>query len=213
MLPLAQVGHAHRVTSLVGRQRLVECYGHHLQVLWDTGSQVSIIDERWKEEHLQNARVRELTEIVDSPDDLRLSAANGTEMPYLGWVESTFRLASEINQTKELIIPVMVMKGGHLSHPIIGFTVIEHILANTEKTRQYNAVKKAFPSLKRNKLKAFIQDVTTEQTDEYSVLGTKKEMVSVAKHSGVQIACCVTTQPFKENVTMLIQPDLNPQWP
>lgn len=83
-------------------------------------------------------------EIVDSPDDIRLSAVNGTEMPYLGWVEITFRLAPEINQTKELIIPVLVMKGGHLSHPIIGFNVIEHILANTEKT-----VKKASPSLKR----------------------------------------------------------------
>lgn len=46
-LPPAQVNTPHKVTSLVGRQCLVECLldGHRLQALWDSGSQVSIIDE------------------------------------------------------------------------------------------------------------------------------------------------------------------------
>ena len=36
--PPTRVGHPHKVTSLVGRQCLVECYlnGHQLQALWDT---------------------------------------------------------------------------------------------------------------------------------------------------------------------------------
>ncbi|KAJ8365456.1 hypothetical protein SKAU_G00142870 [Synaphobranchus kaupii] len=61
-------------------------------------------------------------------------------MPYVGWVETTFRLASEKDQTKEFIIPVLVMKGRHLSHPIIGFNVIEYILTKTEKTKQYSLI-------------------------------------------------------------------------
>lgn len=67
---LAQVCHPHKVTSLVGRQCLVECHlnHQHLQALWDTGSQVSVIDERWKEESLPNARLRDVSEILDSPD-------------------------------------------------------------------------------------------------------------------------------------------------
>lgn len=211
---LAQGCHPRKVTSLVGRQCLIECHlnRHHLQALWDTGSQVSVIDERWKEESLPNARLRDVSEILDSPDDLRLTAANGTEMPYLGWIETTFRLASETDQTKELIIPVLVMKGCHLSHPIIGFNVIEHILTMTDKTKQYSTVKTAFPSLKRNKVRAFIQAVSAEQTDEYAVK-TKKEKVAVPKHSSIQIECRVASQPFKEDMTMLFQPDLNPQWP
>ena len=133
-------------------------------------------------------------------------------MPYLGWIETVFRLASETDQAEELIIPVLIMKGWHLSHPIIGFNVIEHILTKTEKTKRYHTVRKAFPSLKRNKVRAFIQAVSAEQEDEYAVK-TKKEEVAVSKHSSIQINCRVATQPFKENMTMLFQPDLNPQWP
>lgn len=42
---------------------------------------------------------------------------------------------------------------------------------------------------------------------------TKKEMVAVPKHSSIQIECRVAAQPFKDDMTMLFQPDLNPQWP
>ena len=68
--PLAPAVHTHKVISLVGRQCLVECYlsGHQLQVLWDTCSQMSIIDERWKREYLLNARLRNVSEIFDSHD-------------------------------------------------------------------------------------------------------------------------------------------------
>ncbi len=89
--------------------------------------------------------------MLDLPDSLTLTAPKGTEMPYLGWIETTFRLVSETDPAKELLIPVLVMKGCHLSHPIIGFNVIEHILENTKKDKQYNTVRKAFPSLKRIK--------------------------------------------------------------
>lgn len=64
-------------------------------------------------------------------------------MSYLGWIEKTFRLASETNQTKELIIPALVMTGCHLSHPIIGFKVIEHSKAWKDETEQCS--EKSFP--------------------------------------------------------------------
>lgn len=165
------------------------------------------MDERWKEEYSPDLRLRVVSEILDLPDDLTLTAANGTDMPYPGWIEMTFQLASETNLAKELLIPVLVMEGCHLSHPIIGFNVIEHILKTTEKTKQYSTVRKAFPSLKRNKVRAFIQAVSAERTDEYAVK-TKKEIIAVPKHSSFQIECCIAAQPFKENMTMLFQPDL-----
>lgn len=212
--PPAQVGHPRRVTSLVGRQCLVECFlnGQQLQALWDTGSQVSIIDEKWKREYFSTAKIRDVSEILDSHGDLTLAAANGTGMPYCGWIEMTFQLASGADQTEDLIIPVLVMEGSHLSHPIIGFNVIEHILTKTKKPKQYSTVRKAFPSLKRNKVRAFIQAVSAEQEDEYAVK-TKREEVTVSKHSSTQINCRVAAPPFKEDMTMLFQPDLNPQWP
>ena len=211
---LIQPAHPHKVTSLVGRQCLVECFlnGHQVQVLWDTGSQVSIIDERWKQEYWPSARLKDVSEIIDSPDNLILTAANGTEMPYLGWIEVSFQLATETEWAEELIIPVLVMKGRHRSHPIIGFNVIEHILTKTERNRQYYAVRKAFPNLKRNKVKAFIQAVSADQVSEY-VVKTSRERVTVPQHSKIDVNCRVVTQPFKEDITLLFQPDLNPHWP
>lgn len=86
--------------------------------------------------------MRDVSEILDLSHGLKLTAANGTDMPYLGWVETTFRLVCD---------------------PIIGFNVIEHILTKTEKNKQYGAVTKAFPSLKRNKVKALIQAFSRKQ--------------------------------------------------
>lgn len=70
-------------------------------------------------------------------------------------------------------------------------------------------MKKNFPNLKRNKVKAFIQAVSA--VDEYAV--TRKEWVVVPKRSNIQVPCHVITQPFKEDMTLLFQPDLNPRWP
>lgn len=105
-------------------------------------------------------------------------------MPYLRWIETTFRQASETDQAKELIIPVLVLEGSQQSHHrhIIGFDVIENILKNTEKTEQYHTVKKAFPSLKRKKVRDFIQAVSAEQEDKF-VVKTKKGQVTVTKNT------------------------------
>lgn len=202
-----------RVTSLVGRQCLVECFldGHRLQALWDSGSQVSIIDERWKEEYLPHTKIRDVAELMDSSEPLTLTAANGTNMPYLGWIETTFQLATGTDKTKKLIIPMLVMKGCPLSHAIIGYNVIEHILEKTEKADQYSTVRKSFPNLKRHKVRAFIQAVSANRLDEFRVK-TKKDCITVPKQSHIQIDCRVVTQPFKEDMTMLFEPDLNPQW-
>jgi len=104
------------------------------------------------------------------------------------------------------------MKGWHLSHPIIGFNVIAHILTKTEKVKQYSAVRKSFPSLNRNKVRAFIQAVSAEQVEEHAVK-TKRGEVAVPKHSSFQINCRIAAQPFKEDMTLIFQPDLNRQWP
>ncbi|XP_039468667.1 M-protein, striated muscle-like [Oreochromis aureus] len=39
--------------------------------------------------------------------ELTLTAANGTNMPYLGWVETTFQLVSGTEQTEKLTIPML----------------------------------------------------------------------------------------------------------
>lgn len=211
--PPCQMDIPHKVTSLVGKQCLVECLldGHRLQALWDSGSQVSIIDEKWKKDCLPHVKLRDVAELLDTTE-LTLTAANGTNMPYLGWIETTFQLISTTEPTEKLTIPMLVMKGFQLTHPIIGYNVIEHILNRTEQAKQYSTVKRAFPSLKRNKVKAFIQAVSADTVDEFKVK-TKKDCITVPKQSHLQVECRIATTPFKQDMTMLFEPDLDPQWP
>ncbi|KAL6485753.1 hypothetical protein MHYP_G00051450 [Metynnis hypsauchen] len=210
------------VTSLVGRQCLVECYlqGRKCEALWDTGSQVCIIDEYWKNKHLPAAALRDVTDAVEAPDALKLVTANGSSLPYVGWLEISFKLASFGTSTTELLIPVLVMQGNHLSHPIIGFNVIEQIIKQNDQKRTkrrgkvplYDTVRAAFPSLKKSKVHAFINLINSEDCSVYRVR-TMKERLSVPKKSVLQIQCYAQMPSVREDTTLLFEPDVNQQWP
>lgn len=65
-----------------------------MEPLWDSGSQVCIIDEQWKAQYLPKVKLQNLDETIDAQTPLKLVSANGMTMTYGGWVELTFRLAS-----------------------------------------------------------------------------------------------------------------------
>lgn len=156
---------------------------------------------------------------LDAPDDLKITAANGQSMPYKAFIEVTFGFAAEGANPKELVVPVLVMKGGNLSQPILVFNVIEQIVktSTTEAldsamTEQlHEMLKVAFPHLERENVPAFTDLVTAEQRYDY-VVKTTKEKVIVPKHTSVQIDCKVQTRPLKKYTTLLFEPDINPQW-
>lgn len=217
-----QVNQHSLVTSLVGRQCLVECHlhGQRFQALWDTGSQVCVIDEVWKQEYLPEVPLRDVSDILEAPNTLNLVAANDINIPYIGYVEVTFKLSSQASHEAELVIPMLVARGQNLSHPLIGFNVIEQIVNAIEQAQPNTVnnkilertVKTAFPSLKRSKVQAFIQLLSAESSCEYTVK-TTKEHVNVPKRSTVPVSCRVYIQPVKEDSTLIFETDVNHQWP
>lgn len=199
---------------------MINCYiqGYKTQALWDTGSQVSLVNEKWKKIHLPSEKLRDVSELLDGPDDLKIAAANGQDMPYKGWIEVTFKLAGDGDIAEEVVVPMLVMKGRQARQPIIGYNLIEQIVTTAvnhsdETTReQLHAILKAtFPSLGKTSVLVFIDVVSAEQTSEY-VVRTAKERVNIPKHSSVQVECKVKTQPLKKDVTLLFEPQVNPQW-
>jgi hypothetical protein len=70
----AEVSQPSTVTALVGKQCFVECclQGQRTQALWDTGSTVCIIDELWKDENLPGVRLKNVADIIDSPNSLQI---------------------------------------------------------------------------------------------------------------------------------------------
>lgn len=100
------------VTSLVGKQCLVTCYlnGHKTEALWDTGSQVCIVDRQWKDQYIPGVKIREVFEAMEATDNLNLVAANGSIMPYVGWVEITFNFGSPCRQDERISHPCTRLK-------------------------------------------------------------------------------------------------------
>ena len=78
----------HQVVRLAGRKCTVKCVlnGVVADALRDTGAQVSIILRSWLKRCLPGCDIRDITELLGT-DGLNLKAANGTDLPYEGWVD------------------------------------------------------------------------------------------------------------------------------
>ncbi|CAI5638107.1 unnamed protein product [Oreochromis niloticus] len=66
-------------------------------------------------------------------ETLTVFAANDTPIPYIGWIEVSFRLGSDLSPTNELQVPILVSSDPAVaSDPIIGYNVIEAIMNQEE---------------------------------------------------------------------------------
>ena len=93
-----------------------------MEVLWDTGAQVSIITDHLLKKQLSDLEIRHINELLEVGADLKLTAANGTSILYEGSVEARFRLHGP--EEKEVTVPFLVTRE-QLEQPTIGYNVIE----------------------------------------------------------------------------------------
>ena len=78
-----------RIAKLVGKKCSVQCYldDKPFEVLWDTGAQVSIVSESFLKSQLSSVQTQDIEQLLGSNGSISLQAANGTDIPYCGWVE------------------------------------------------------------------------------------------------------------------------------
>lgn len=99
-------------------------------MLRDTGAQVSIIPVKSLQEHLRSIAIRPLSELLET--SLYLTAVNGTQIPYIGWVEVRLKLtpsSSNSNQV-ELVAPFLVTE--NVDCPILRYSAIDELLSNDQ---------------------------------------------------------------------------------
>jgi len=121
------------MAPLIRKKYLVDCciQDKKTRALLDSGSKVTIIDEEWWRKNLSDVKLRDIKELLEVDNTLDITAANGESMPYIGWVEVTFRLAFDGAPETEIVVPTLVMKDASLARPIIGSSVIG-VIVNTE---------------------------------------------------------------------------------
>jgi len=202
-----------KTAKLVGRKSLVQCNlgGVPTTVLWDTGSQVSIVDMDWKKTHLPDAEIRSVKELLDE-GILDLSAANGTEMPYEGWIGVKFSLPS--SKDSELLVPILVSTHP-LAKPIIGFNVIEE-LAQTNMSTDRTVTSKFVNSLGsaldvgHKKARAVYSVLKKQKSSSESQIARLGRLdVIIPKHKMVKVVCGKLNKGILKEQYVVLKPNEN----
>lgn len=100
--------------------------GYAVTALFDTGAQVSLIDQTWRQKYVPNQEVHPLSELMGECD-LKLLAATGEVIPYDGWIEVIVNLPGNDNPNHSIKVPFLV-SCNELLRPLLGFNVIQEII-------------------------------------------------------------------------------------
>lgn len=122
------VAKAKAVASLIGKKALVQSYLNGLAVtsLLDSGSQVSIVSRAWKEEYLPDLSIHSVSEILGE-EELKVIAANGSLIPYDGWIAITVNLPGNLDPNLSISVPFLI-SSYPMDRPLIGFNVLEVLI-------------------------------------------------------------------------------------
>ena len=204
-----------RIVRLVGRKCVVDCYleDKPTEVLWDTGAQLSIVSEDFLQSLLPTVQIRDIKQLLGTDGSISLQAANGTDIPYCGWVEIGVRLTNE-NET-EIRVPFLVTKE-NIEQPIIGFNVIELMVKNTEGNEGdvlLERMSRRFKVSKSGDLQALISLIRTTNSDELCLVKSTKKPHTVPAGETVHLPCRANTGPIHRKTPVIFEPDELATWP
>ena len=210
------------IVKLVGQKCTVnvKLEGIETQGLWDTGAQVSVISIDQVKSNFPSKQIRKIEELLQTEDEVRLYAANGTAIPYGGFIELELELISDSSSNKSVIVPFLVTTGA-LDLPIIGFNVIceltknkDGIIKATDKS-VIDQIQASFPALRSDHdSQAFISLVKDSVEQDYvcSVKTTKKDII-VPKQTTISIPCRGNSEFIPNQMPALFVPNVTDNVP
>ena len=156
-----------------------------------------------------------MTELLGM-DGLGLKAANGTDLPYEGWVELTFNLIVD-NVDHTVKVPFLVAKDS-LDMPIVGFNIIEEITKYIEGDASagvheslMNVLTSSLTGADQEKVEALVQLIKSEPVKELVTVKSRKQDTVIPKGQSV-VSCRAAVGPVS-TIPVLFELDTNPSWP
>ena len=113
-----------KLIRLVGEKPVLSCNlgAKKTQILWDTGSMVSLVDRKWVALNFPHAKILSVSDFLE--EKLEVKAANSTTMEIDGVVVLDFSLGDG----GETVSVPFVVTSQALVEPILGYNVIEHLV-------------------------------------------------------------------------------------
>ncbi|CAB3983154.1 Transposon Ty3-G Gag-Pol poly [Paramuricea clavata] len=204
------------IAKLVGRKCSVRCLVNDvdMEALWDTGAQVSIFPEQVLSDNFSDLKIRDISELLGAGSGLNLTAANGTPIPYKGWVEARFRLNRE--DEKEVTVPFLVTPE-QLEQPIIGYNVIELFLQEGENYSDNLAVAhhivSSFNNVGVKDAEQLINIIQRNDGELFCQVKTSKRHITIPKKATKTVPCRANTGTIENTRPVLFEPDEKQECP
>ena len=135
-----------QIVKLVGDRCLLHVFLDDVScnVLYDSGSQVSLLSLSWLRRYFPDTEVCAVDDILQE-SDLKLRTAINNEIPFAGYVTLKLRIPSRTNEAS-LLVPFLVTEES-ISEPILGFNVIAELVRHH---RDYNIPGSELTSFQRS---------------------------------------------------------------
>ena len=118
-----------KLIKLVGDKPILRCHlgGKEVEVLWNTGSMVSLVDRSWIKGNLPDVVIHPVSDFLESHEkELCLKAANSTRIKFDGVAVLDFTVG---DVGEGFVVPVLVASED-INEPILGYNVIEYLILN-----------------------------------------------------------------------------------
>ena len=193
-----------KVVGLVGKRCMVNCQfnGKPVKALGDTGSQVSVISEVFVWQNFPEVQIPDISKLLQK--DLKLTAANGSDIPYHRWAEINFQVTLS---SPVLTVPFLVRQETS-DPPLIGYNTIEESIYLDPTTANPETLGETFLDVKKEKLDTLISFIKTDccETELCSVKTNKRDYVVPKKTSKI-VSCRVNHGPIDKRTPVLFEPD------
>lgn len=164
----------------------------------------------WLDEQLPGYTMSKIESLLDNVLDLK--TANGTNMPYEGWVEVEFNLETS-SEDRTVIVPMLVTEE-ILEYPIIGYNVIEELVkvneAPEDMAKEWAA---SFPDIHFAKVQSLVSFIQAPSPEQLCLIKTTKHDMVIPSRTTVTVKCRANTGPVAERIPVLFEPSIEPSWP
>ena len=106
-----------KLVKLIGEKPVVKCIldGVHCEVLWDTGSMITLVDAKWVQKYFPEKKLHSIMDFLQD-ETLQVRAANSTEISFEGVLLFDFSLKDDL----QIITVPFLVTSQDISEPILG---------------------------------------------------------------------------------------------
>ena len=198
-----------KLVKLVGEKPILRCRldGETFEVLWDTGSMISLVGRKWVQENFPDKKIHSIREFLEENEELKVTAANSSDIKIDGVVLLYFSMGE--GDDGGFVVPVLV-GSEEVVEPILGYNVIEHLIlkgSSGQKTELQRALEQSEKSFRVESLSTLVQKRAANP--DYLADVKSQSTITVPAGHHVQIKCRVKTSCDDTEQTVYFAPRLS----